>query len=198
VLFHVITNTCVSFPLFCRTSPYERNEEWGIRGSFGIEIHAWPRSHLRALNVSRSINKIDRTQIKTVKYGRPSSFASLRVTASLIRVRIIVNLLASRCRCVAHSRLLFRRLARSNTRIQEAACARSCNSVAILSREGSVTWSNVYEKSCNRRVIEQLQLNMIFCFVLCVSLFSLGFHLFSQENSNLMASIVMMLALIVN
>jgi hypothetical protein len=77
--------------------------------------------------------------------------------------------------------------------IQEVAYAPSCDSVAILSSEGFVRLTNVYEKSCNKRVTEQLKLDFFFA-LCCVSLFSLGFHLFSQENNNLMVSTIMVLA----
>jgi len=153
-MLDVIANMGVSFPLFCLTSLNEIHEKWRIRGEFGIKIPAWPVRNVRALlslDITR-INEIDRIQIKTKMYRCTDLSRYCASRLLFIRVIIIINPCASRCRSVAHSRLLFPRRARRNT--QEVACARSCNSVATLSREGSARSSNVCETSCSRRVIE--------------------------------------------
>lgn len=144
----------VSFSLFCRTSLSELHQNWRILGEFGIKIHARPVRIVRALLSLDLLTKS--TEFKQKRWCTEDPHYSRFCASRLlfICIRIIINPCASRCRSIALSRLFFSRRARRNT--QEVACVRTCNSAAMLSREGFVRSPNVYETSCTRRVIEQL------------------------------------------
>jgi len=152
-MLDVTSNMDVSFPLFCRTSLSELQEKWMIRGECGIKIPAWPARVARALLSLDMLTKSTEFKYKRWCTEDPhlSRFCASRLL--FIRIRIIINPCASRCRSFAHSPLIFPRRARKNT--QEVACALSCNSATVLPREGFVRESNVYETSCTRRATEE-------------------------------------------